>query len=240
MRSAYGISWAYIGGDVAHEGYKAYWRNQRVLNPQRVLEKEAAAREKKAQKETGEQGAVASQVGEKIDLAKEKLGLTSEKRKEEMSLVPGKVPAIEDYRAVMAQRAVFQSLASMGLPAFTIHSIVRYSGKFLRNNKNVMLRSYGPIGVSTSPKLYSCLVFILYPSGMATKDLRTLIIWILQLGLAAVPALPYLFDAPVEHAVEWTFYNAFKMIGGPGAVRERPVTGKGAENKAGATKEKEL
>lgn len=58
-----------------------------------------------------------------------------------------KVPMIEDYRAVMAQRAVFQSVASMGLPAFTIHSIVRYSGKALRNAKNTTIRSWGPIGV---------------------------------------------------------------------------------------------
>ena len=60
----------------------------------------------------------------------------------------GKVPAIEDYRAVMAQRAVFQGIASMGLPAFTIHSIVRYSGQALKDVKNTRIRSYGPIGVS--------------------------------------------------------------------------------------------
>lgn len=60
---------------------------------------------------------------------------------------PKKVPMIEDYRAVMAQRAAFQSVASMGLPAFTIHSIVRYSGKALRNAKNTTIRSWGPIGV---------------------------------------------------------------------------------------------
>ena len=59
----------------------------------------------------------------------------------------GHVPAIEDYRAVMAQRAVFQSIASMGLPAFTIHSIVRYSGKALKDAKNTRIRMYGPIGV---------------------------------------------------------------------------------------------
>src|SRR5271156_516728 len=50
-----------------------------------------------------------------------------------------KIPAIDDYRAVMAQRAVFQSIASMGLPAFTIHSIVRYSGRALKNASNVTL-----------------------------------------------------------------------------------------------------
>lgn len=66
------------------------------------------------------------------------------------------VPMIEDYRAVMAQRAVFQSVASMGLPAFTIHSIVRYSGKALRNAKNTTIRSWGPIGVCFFLLFYPC------------------------------------------------------------------------------------
>jgi fission process protein 1 len=43
------------------------------------------------------------------------------------------------------------------------------------------------------------------------------------LGLAAVPALPYLFDEPVEHATEWVFHSAFRAIGGPAAVGEKPV-----------------
>jgi hypothetical protein len=63
-------------------------------------------------------------------------------------VVGGRIPAIEDYRAVMAQRAVFQAVASMGLPAFTIHSIVRYSGRALKDAKNKTLRTWGPIGVS--------------------------------------------------------------------------------------------
>jgi fission process protein 1 len=46
-----------------------------------------------------------------------------------------------------------------------------------------------------------------------------------QLGLAAVPFLPYAFDEPVEHATEWIFYNAFKTFGGEKAVEGRPVTG---------------
>ena len=62
--------------------------------------------------------------------------------------IRGHVPAIEDYRTVMAQRAIFQSLASMAFPAFTIHSIVRYSGKALKDVKNAQLRTWGPIGVS--------------------------------------------------------------------------------------------
>lgn len=63
----------------------------------------------------------------------------------------GHVPAIEDFRSVMVERAVFQSIASMGLPAFTIHSIVRYSGRALKNAKNTTIRTYGPIGVCPFP-----------------------------------------------------------------------------------------
>ena len=64
---------------------------------------------------------------------------------------PAHVPTIEDFRAVMVQRAVFQSVASMGLPAFTIHSIVRYSGRALKNARNQTIRTYGPIGVRLEP-----------------------------------------------------------------------------------------
>lgn len=105
---------------------------------------------------------------------------------------PVHVPAIEDYRAVMAQRAVFQTLASMALPAFTIHSIVKYSGKALKTAGNPIIRTWGPIGI----------------------------------GLAAVPALPYLFDKPVEEAIEWTFYTAFRAVGGENAVGKRHSTGR--------------
>lgn len=143
IRGAYGISWAYLIGDVSYEGYKARIRNQKILDPQ------------------------------------------TDEDKREAALNPGRtIPAIEDYRSVMAQRAVFQSVASMGLPAFTIHSIVRYSGRAMKNVKNVRIRTWGPIG----------------------------------LGLAAVPALPYMFDEPVEHATEWIFHKAFETFGGPQAV----------------------
>lgn len=117
VRGAYGVSWAYILGDVGHEGYKAYKRNQRLLHPQAEEYHDATQKESKA----GDQS----------------LARTT----------PVQIPAIEDYRSVMVQRAVFQSLASMGLPAFTIHSIVKYSGKALKNAKNTTIRTWGPIGV---------------------------------------------------------------------------------------------
>lgn len=168
VRAAYGISWAYILGDVGHEGYKAYCSNQRTLHPELPRE---AAQERYNDAKTS------------IETVAEDAGV---------SLAPNKVTPLNDYRTVMAQRAIFQSLASMGLPAFTIHSIVRYSGKALKNVKNTRIRTYGPIG----------------------------------LGLAAVPALPYLFDKPVEEAVEWVFHKGFETFGGKEAVGDAPSTGR--------------
>ena len=141
----------------------------------------------------------------------------------------GHVPAIEDFRSVMVQRAVFQSIASMGLPAFTIHSIVKYSGKALKDAKNKNIRTYGPIGV--------CLLLAIQFLDASDRSLE-------QLGLAAVPFLPFLFDKPVEEAIEWTFHKAFETIGGPDAVSHRPEKGRATkmleESRKGASKEKEL
>lgn len=57
------------------------------------------------------------------------------------------IPLIEDYRMVMAKRGVFQGLASMGLPALTIHSMVKYSGRMLKGSRIALVRTWGPIGV---------------------------------------------------------------------------------------------
>lgn len=133
IKGAYGVSWAYLAGDVAHEGYKAYLRNQRVENPDTDAAKQFAADHEPR--------------GEAVTTMPKGVDVTATGT--EVGFVRGvTVPAIEDYRAVMAQRAVFQGLASMGLPAFTIHSIVKYSGRALKDVKNVKLRTYGPIGVS--------------------------------------------------------------------------------------------
>lgn len=179
VRAAYGISWAYLIGDVSHEGYKAYCSNQKILHPE--LPREASH--------------------ERYNDAKADIGTTA--KQTGVTLQPGVVPALSDYRTVMAQRAIFQGIASMGLPAFTIHSIVRYSGRALKNAKNVKIRTYGPIG----------------------------------LGLAAVPALPFLFDEPVETAVEWIFHKGFETFGGHSAVGNTSTTGREKEL---TKKEKEL
>lgn len=119
VRSAYAVSWAYLIGDVSHEGWKAYKRNQRLLHPENDEHMQA------------------------VNSGPDKQDLTQKTDPKE----PVKIPAIEDWRSVAVQRAVFQSIASMGLPAFTIHSIVRYSGRALKDAKNVTLRTWGPIGV---------------------------------------------------------------------------------------------
>ncbi len=82
--------------------------------------------------------------------------------------------ALPDWRLVALERGLFQSVASMGLPAFTIHTTVKYATKYAEKNiKNAVLRTWGPIG----------------------------------LGLSIVPALPYLFDKPVEHGLGYVFQN---------------------------------
>lgn len=62
------------------------------------------------------------------------------------------------------------------------------------------------------------------------------------LGLAAVPALPFLFDKPVEEAVEFVFHKGFETFGGKPAVGNAPVTGREhlLERPEKAKKEKEL
>lgn len=154
IKGAYAVSWLYLAGDVSHEGYKAYCRNQRILHPEKYIDEQAQS------------SAVPAPVQDKGIFAKVQEAAKNATSTDGVKygdagtaltggqVVAGKIPAIEDYRAVMAQRAVFQGLASMGLPAFTIHSIVRYSGRALKDAKNKTVRTWGPIGVSPGTKTY--------------------------------------------------------------------------------------
>lgn len=130
-----------------------------------------------------------------MELTEHQQKITGLPAKETRQLTPGVVPPLEDWRTVVVQRGVFQAIASMGLPAFTIHSVVRYSGRAMKDVKNVTLRTWAPIG----------------------------------LGLAVVPFLPAMFDAPVEHAVEYVFHKGFETFGGKQAVGNAPVTGREEE-----------
>ncbi|OBA21551.1 hypothetical protein METBIDRAFT_17441, partial [Metschnikowia bicuspidata var. bicuspidata NRRL YB-4993] len=79
--------------------------------------------------------------------------------------------AESDWRVMFVKRCIFQGLASMVLPAFTIHSAVRYLSFLFQKSHVRLLRTYGPVAI----------------------------------GLGIVPLLPYAFDEPVEHAVDWVF-----------------------------------
>ncbi|CAK7902688.1 hypothetical protein CAAN1_18S01508 [[Candida] anglica] len=52
-----------------------------------------------------------------------------------------------DWRLVGLKRGIFQSIASMGLPAFTIHSAVRYSSLLFKNSNVKALKTYGPVAI---------------------------------------------------------------------------------------------
>ncbi|KOS22879.1 Mitochondrial fission process protein 1 [Escovopsis weberi] len=157
VRAAYGISWLYILGDVSHEGYRSYWRNQRILNPG-------------------------------LQLTPHQQKVSGLPEVETVRVTPGTIPPLEDYRTVMVQRAIFQSVASMGLPAFTIHSVVRYSGRAMKNVKSVALRTWGPIGLGLS-------VVPFLPS-LFDKPVENAVEWAFHKGFEAFGGHEYVGDSP--------------------------------------------
>lgn len=148
VRGAYGVSWAYILGDVSYEGYKAYLHNQRVLNPQLEL----TARQQQI------------------------LGVSDVGGEAKKQAAPGTVTPLEDYRTVMLQRGIFQSVASMGLPAFTIHSVVRYSGRAMKDVKNTKVRTWGPIGLG--------LAVVPFLPSLFDKPVENAVEWVFHKGFA--------------------------------------------------------
>jgi fission process protein 1 len=161
VKGAYGVSWLYLLGDVSNEGYKAYCRNQKTLYPEKYIVEATEDKEQKDIKATGRTTGVLDKAKELAKNATSTEGIKAGGPASAITggqIMPGLVPAIEDYRAVMAQRAIFQAVASMGLPAFTIHSIVRYSGRALKDAKNKTLRTWGPIGVCTC--IVSCALIL--------------------------------------------------------------------------------
>ena len=160
VRGAYGISWAYVLGDVSYEGYKAYWHNQRTLNPTLEL----TERQKKL------------------------TGLDTFVPVDQGQLKSATIPPLEDYRTVMAQRAIFQSLASMGLPAFTIHSVVRYSSRAMKDVKNKTIRTWGPIGLG--------LAVVPFLPSLFDKPVENAVEWVFHKGFATFGGKEYVGDAP--------------------------------------------
>ncbi|WVR04478.1 hypothetical protein IAU60_001481 [Kwoniella sp. DSM 27419] len=133
VTAAYGVSWAYLVGDVAFTTYKS--------------------------KQFGPTPLEAANVSEPTRLT-----------------------------MVAVKRSVFQGIASMALPAFTIHTAVKQAGRQFAKSTNPTMRRWGPTAV----------------------------------GIGIVPALPFLFDHPVEKAtdfvfdkVEETFFSSHGLPGEP-------------------------
>lgn len=155
VRSAYCISWTYLIGDVGHEGYKAYLRNRAVLAPSGEAYKDAS----EISQEQIFMGMATGNISGPLEssspssAAAAAAAAAGASTKDTLTpWPPTEIPLAEDYRMVMAKRAVFQSIASMGLPAFTIHSVVRYSGRMCKTAKNTFVRTWMPIGVSVQRK----------------------------------------------------------------------------------------
>lgn len=147
----------YLLGDVSYEGYKSYWHNQRILNPE-------------------------------IQLTPQQEKITGLPATETRPVQPGVVPPLEDYRTVMVQRAIFQSVASMGLPAFTIHSVVRYSGRAMKDLKNKTIRTWGPIGLG--------LAVVPFLPAMFDEPVENAVEWAFHKGFEKFGGHGYVGDSP--------------------------------------------
>ncbi|KAH8915663.1 hypothetical protein BT69DRAFT_1320350 [Atractiella rhizophila] len=149
VTGAYGISWLYVLGDVAYEGYKAH----RSLRPP-------------IHHLPSSHGSLPIS----IPILKDK--------SDSQFLTSGEKNTFIGLR--VAERAVFQATASMLFPALTIHSVVKYSAKALKrsNVQSAFLKAWGPT----------------------------------SLGLLTIPALPFIFDEPVEKVVSTSFGKIEEMV----------------------------
>ncbi|KAF8940964.1 mitochondrial 18 KDa protein-domain-containing protein [Dissophora ornata] len=136
VNAMYGVSFAYVGFDVAYEGYKA-----------------------------------------------------------KISGAPNDVVGM-----TVLKRGIFQGLASLLMPAITIHTVVHQSGRLFKHSANATMKKWGPTAI----------------------------------GLCVVPALPIMFDHPIETAVD----KVFEMLEGGGG-KTLPMNPKEKEKVLEAVAQKE-
>lgn len=120
VRSAYGISWAYLAGDVANEGYKAYVRNRRILCPQGDDYRKATSPVSSTSQDSRKSDAVSQ--GKSSSIAPQSPASRAHPMPwndpDSDTWTPWKttrIPLSEDYRSVMAQRAVFSGNCEHGI-----------------------------------------------------------------------------------------------------------------------------
>lgn len=201
VRGAYAISWLYILGDVGFAGYKAAQQYEALSKsssgPVYRFESEAAqyadsalssARANLPLENLLDAKTLASlSATDKVELRKRHAERVAQQEHHGATVDPSQVSETTHVGLIMARRAVFQSLASMALPAFTIHSIVRYSAPVFAKAKSARIRASGPTVA----------------------------------GLLFVPALPFLFDHPVEHVVDFAFdWIQQRLLGGEQAAHK--------------------
>lgn len=201
VRGAYAISWLYILGDVGFAGYKAAQQYEALskasTEPVFKFESEAAkyadstlsSAKANLPLENLLDAKTLSSLSQtdKVELRKRHAERVAQQNHHAANVDPSKVSETTHVGLIMARRAVFQSLASMALPAFTIHSIVRYSAPVFAKAKSARIRASGPTVA----------------------------------GLLFVPALPFLFDEPVEHVVDFAFdWIQQRLLGGEQAAHK--------------------
>jgi fission process protein 1 len=76
----------------------------------------------------------------------------------------------------------------MGLPAFTIHSVVRYSGRALKNAKNAAIRTWAPIGLG--------LAVVPFLPRLFDEPVENAVEWVFHKGFEAVGGKQYVGAAP--------------------------------------------
>ncbi|KAF5683893.1 mitochondrial fission process 1 [Fusarium circinatum] len=124
----------------------------------------------------------------KVQLSPRQEKVTGLPATETRLIEPGTVPPLEDYRTVMVQRAIFQSVASMGLPAFTIHSVVRYSGRAMKNMKNQAIRTWAPIGLG--------LAVVPFLPAMFDEPVENAVEWVFHKGFETYGGKAAVGNAP--------------------------------------------
>lgn len=165
VRSLYGISWSYVIGDVGYAGYQARNLHRELTIRQQLEEKDPQLRLKRLAEEAKER--IEKALGSKEDAA----SLSHHAGPRVPHIDPLEMSENTHVALTCVRRGVFQSLASMALPAFTVHSIVHYSQPLFKGIGNHRVRAMGPT----------------------------------VLGLAIIPALPIMFDEPVEHIIDTIF-----------------------------------
>lgn len=77
----------------------------------------------------------------------------------------------------------------MGLPAFTIHSVVRYSGRAMKDVKNKTVRTWGPIGLG--------LAVVPFLPRIFDKPVENAVEWVFHKGFEAYGGEKMVGDAPL-------------------------------------------